>query len=110
VSGGSESGKGLYWSERKSCPVHSAKAWNGASMSGVVSGTSTLGLGHNDQMGFVKQLKCEFKYTVKYHARLKSDQSPMGSNGVRQKGLGSTCKKLHPSDHFGVLTSRQRLR
>jgi hypothetical protein len=38
-------------SVRKSCPAHSAKAWNGASMSGVVSGTSTLGLRHNDQMG-----------------------------------------------------------
>jgi hypothetical protein len=49
---------------------------------------STLGLRHNDQMGFVKRLKCEFEYTVKYCARLKSDQSPMGSDGVRQKGLG----------------------
>jgi hypothetical protein len=57
-------------------------------MSGVVSGTSTLGLRHNDQMVFVKQLKCEFEYTVKYHARLKSDRSPVGSDGVRQKGLG----------------------
>jgi hypothetical protein len=27
-----------------------AKAWNGASTSEVVSGTSTLGLRHNDQM------------------------------------------------------------
>jgi hypothetical protein len=61
---------------------------NGASVSGVVSGMSTLGLRHNDQMGFVKRLKCEFKYTVKYHARLKSDRSPTGSDGVRQKGLG----------------------
>jgi hypothetical protein len=73
---------------RKSCPAHSAKAQNGASTSGVVGGTSTLGLGHNDQMGFVKRLKCEFKYTVKYHGRLKSDRSPGGSDGVRQKGLG----------------------
>jgi hypothetical protein len=73
---------------RKSCPAHSAKAWNGASTSGVVGGTSILDLGHNDQMGFVKQLKCEFEYTVKYHARLKSDRSPAGSNRVRQKGLG----------------------
>jgi hypothetical protein len=73
---------------RKSCPVHSAKAQNGASMSGVVSGTSTLGLRHNDQMGFVKRLRCEFKYTVKYCARLESNWSPAGSNGVRQKELG----------------------
>jgi hypothetical protein len=73
---------------RKSGPACSAKAWNGASVSEVVGGTSTLGLGHNDQMGFVKQLKCEFKYPVKYHARLESDRSLAGSNGVRQKGLG----------------------
>jgi hypothetical protein len=57
-------------------------------VSGVVGGTSTLGLRHNDQMVFVKRLKCEFEYTVKYHARLKSDQSPAGSDRVRQKGLG----------------------
>jgi hypothetical protein len=88
VSGGSKSAKGLYWSVRKSCPACSAKAQNGAHTSGVVSSTSTLGLGHNNQMGFVKQLKCEFEYTVKYHARLKSDQSPTGSDRVRQKGLG----------------------
>jgi hypothetical protein len=54
VSRGSESAKGLYWSARKSCPVHSAKAQNRASASGVVGGTSTLGLRHNDQMAFVK--------------------------------------------------------
>jgi hypothetical protein len=77
ASGGTRSAKGLYWSVRKSCPACSAKAWNGASMSGVVSGTSTLGLEHNDQMGFVKQLKCEFECTVKYRTRL----SPIG---VRQ--------------------------
>jgi hypothetical protein len=71
-----------------SCPACSAKAWNGAHTSEVVGGMSTLGLTHNDQMGFVKQLKCEFEYTVKYRARLKSDQSPAGSDGVRQKGLG----------------------
>jgi hypothetical protein len=88
ASGGSESAKGLYWSVRKSCPARSAKAWNGASVSGVVGGTSTLGLRHNDQIVFVKRLKCEFEYTVKYHARLKSDRSPAGSDGVRQKGLG----------------------
>jgi hypothetical protein len=50
VSGGSESAKGLYWSARKSCPACSAKAWNGASVSGVVRGTSTVGLRHNDQI------------------------------------------------------------
>jgi hypothetical protein len=49
---------------------------------------STLGLRHNDQIVFVKRLKCEFEYTVEYHARLKSDRSPAGSDGVRQKGLG----------------------
>jgi hypothetical protein len=88
VSGGSKSAKGLYWSVRKSYPVCSTKAQNGASVSGVVSGISTLGLRHNNQMGFVKQLKYEFKYTVKYRARLESNRSPVGSNGVRQKGLG----------------------
>jgi hypothetical protein len=88
VSGGSKSAKGLYWSVRKSCPAHSAKAQNGASMSGVVGGMSILGLRHNDQMGFVKRLKCEFEYTVKYQARLKSKWSPTGSDRVRQKGLG----------------------
>jgi hypothetical protein len=88
ASRGSESAKGLYWSARKSCPACSTKAQNGASASGVVGGMSTLGLGHNDQMGFVKQLKCEFEYTVKYRARLKSDRSPVGSDRVRQKGLG----------------------
>jgi hypothetical protein len=43
---------------------------------------------HNDQMGFVKRLKYEFEYTVKYYARLKSNQSLAGSDGVRQKRLG----------------------
>jgi hypothetical protein len=28
------------------------------------------------------------EHLVKYRARLKSDQSPAGSDGVRQKGLG----------------------
>jgi hypothetical protein len=88
AGGGSESAKGLYWSARKSCPARSAKARNGASVSGVVGGTSTLGLRHDDQIVFVKQLKWEFEYTVKYRARLKSDWSPAGSDGVRQKGLG----------------------
>jgi hypothetical protein len=88
VSGGSKSAKGLYWSTRKSCPVCSAKARNGASVSGVVGSMRTLGLRYNDQIVFVKRLKCEFKYIVKYCARLKSDRSPTGSDGVRQKGLG----------------------
>jgi hypothetical protein len=73
---------------RKTCPARSAKAWNGASASGVVHGMSTVGLRHNDQIVFVKRLKCEFEYTVKYRARLKSDRSLAGSDGVRQKGLG----------------------
>jgi hypothetical protein len=88
AGGGSKSAKGLYWGARKSCPARSAKARNGASASGVVCGMSTVGLRHNDQIVFVKRLKCEFEYTVKYRARLKSDRSPAGSDGVRQKGLG----------------------
>jgi hypothetical protein len=39
---------------RKSCPARSTKARNGASASGIVSGTSTLGLRHNGQIVFVK--------------------------------------------------------
>jgi hypothetical protein len=68
-------------SARKSCPACSAKARNGASASGVVSGMSTLSLRHNDQMGFVKRLKCEFEYTVKWEVFTLPHQFLVESSG-----------------------------